>query len=188
MFERFTDQARRAVVLASESARAHNHEYLGTDDLLLGLLREEGGVAAKSLKTMGISAEVIDSRLTGTGKGEGTRSGHIPFSPQAKKVLEQSMRETSLLGHDQIGTEHLLLALIDNRVSTGARLLGDERRDRRLPGGRRSIGHRARRPRLARPQQRTRGPGQGPPALLSLPNDEVREVLVRAVKRLIPQR
>ena len=125
MFERFTDQARRSVVRASEAARAHHHDYLGTEHILLGLIREGDGAAAISLEAFGVSAAIIDGRLT-TGQGEQTRSGHIPFTRHAKRLLEQSMRETSLLGHERIGTEQILLALIDgDRESTGARLLGE---------------------------------------------------------------
>ncbi|MFD9667162.1 Clp protease N-terminal domain-containing protein [Rhodococcus sp. NPDC059968] len=125
MFERFTDQARRTVVLASEAARAHHHDYLGTEHLLLGLISERDGAAARALESFGVSAAVIDSRLT-TGHGEqAARSGHIPFTRHAKRILEQSLRETSLLGHERIGTEQILLALIDDRESTGARLLGE---------------------------------------------------------------
>ncbi|TQC39003.1 ATP-binding protein [Rhodococcus sp. WS4] len=124
VFERFTDQARRTVVLASEAARAHNHDYLGTEHILLGLIREHDGAAARSLESFGVSAAVLDSRLT-TGQGEQVRSGHIPFTRHAKRILEQSLRETSLLGHERIGTEQILLALIDDRESTGARLLGE---------------------------------------------------------------
>jgi len=125
VFERFTDQARRSVVLASDAARTHNHDYLGTEHILLGLIREPDGAAARSLEAFGVSAEVLDSRLT-TGRGEqAARSGHIPFTRHAKRILEQSMRESSLLGHERIGTEQILLALIDNDQSTGARLLGE---------------------------------------------------------------
>ncbi|WP_241032044.1 Clp protease N-terminal domain-containing protein [Rhodococcus pseudokoreensis] len=125
MFERFTDQARRTVVLASEAARAHNHDHLGTEHILLGLIRERDGAAARSLESFGVSAAVLGGRLT-TGQGAQARSGHIPFTRHAKQILEQSMRETSLLGHERIGTEQILLALIDDdRESTGARLLGD---------------------------------------------------------------
>ena len=125
MFERFTDQARRSVVLASEAARAHHHDYLGTEHILLGLIREHDGAAARSLEAFGVSAAIIDGRVT-TGHGEQARAGHIPFTRHAKRILEQSMRETSLLGHERIGTEQILLALIDDdRESTGARLLGE---------------------------------------------------------------
>ncbi|MGW4336696.1 Clp protease N-terminal domain-containing protein [Rhodococcus koreensis] len=124
MFERFTDQARRTVVLASDAARAHHHDYLGTEHLLLGLIGERDGAAARALESFGVSATVIDGRLT-TGHGEPARSGHIPFTRHAKRILEQSLREPSLLGHDRIGTEQILLALIDDRESTGARLLGE---------------------------------------------------------------
>jgi len=125
VFERFTDQARRSVVLASEAARAHHHDYLGTEHILLGLIREHDGAAARSLEAFGVSAAIIDGRVT-TGHGEQARAGHIPFTRHAKRILEQSMRETSLLGHERIGTEQILLALIDDdRESTGARLLGE---------------------------------------------------------------
>ncbi|WP_237727130.1 Clp protease N-terminal domain-containing protein [Rhodococcus jostii] len=124
MFERFTDQARRSVVLASEAARAHHHAYLGTEHLLLGLIGEREGAAARSLESFGVSAAILDSRLP-TGHGDPARSVHIPFTRHAKRILEQSLRETSLLGHDRIGTEQILLALIADRESTGARLLGE---------------------------------------------------------------
>ncbi|MFF2114897.1 Clp protease N-terminal domain-containing protein [Rhodococcus koreensis] len=124
VFERFTDQARRTVVLASEAARAHNQDYLGTEHILLGLIRERDGAAARALESFGVSEAVLDSRLT-TGHGEQARSEHIPFTRDTKRILEQSLRETSLLGHERIGTEQILLALIDDRESTGARLLGE---------------------------------------------------------------
>lgn len=125
MFERFTDHARRSVVLASETARAHHHDHLGTEHLLVGLLRARDGVAAASLTAVGLTADAIDGKLSDTGPGEPGSSGHIPFTAHAKAVIEQSLRERSLLGHDRIGTEHLLLALIDNRTSTGARMLDE---------------------------------------------------------------
>jgi ATP-dependent Clp protease ATP-binding subunit ClpC len=120
LFEKFTDQARRAVVLASDAARTHHHDHLGTEHLLLGVL-EADGVAATSLTSWGISTDVIAE----IGPREPDPAAHIPFTPHAKKVLEQSLRETSLLGHDDIGTEHLLLALIDNRSSAGAQILDE---------------------------------------------------------------
>lgn len=124
MFERFTDRARRVVVLAQEEARLLNHNYIGTEHILLGLIRERDGAAARTLESFDVSATVIDSRLT-TGHGEPARSGHIPFTRHAKRILEHSLREPSLLGHERIGTEQILLALIDDRESTGARLLGE---------------------------------------------------------------
>ncbi|MFF2114634.1 Clp protease N-terminal domain-containing protein [Rhodococcus koreensis] len=124
VFERFTDQARRTVVLASETARAHHHDYLGTEHILLGLIREDDGAAARALESFDVSEAVIDSRLT-TGYGEPARSGHIPFNRHARRILEQSLREPSLLGYERIGTEQILLALVDDRESTGARLLGE---------------------------------------------------------------
>jgi len=125
VFEKFTDHARHTVISASEAAQAHNHDYLGTEHFLVGILREGGGVAAKTLESLGISAESVDSRIRHSGQPQTGRSGQIPFTPQAKMVLEQSRRETSLLGHDHIGTEHLLPALIDSRDSTGARILSE---------------------------------------------------------------
>jgi ATP-dependent Clp protease ATP-binding subunit ClpA len=113
MFERFTDQARRAVVLAQEEARLLNHNYIGTEHLLLGLLHEGEGTAARALESMGITAEaarsVVEARV---GRGTGQPSGHIPFTPAAKKSLEGSLREAVGLGHDYIGTGHILLAII----------------------------------------------------------------------------
>ena len=104
MFERFTDQARRSVVRASEAARAHHHDYLGTEHILLGLIREHDGAVARSLESFDVSEAVIDSRLT-TGHGEPARSGHIPFTRDANRILEQSLREPSLLGHERTGTD-----------------------------------------------------------------------------------
>src|SRR5881394_3740067 len=103
MFERFTDRARRVVVLAQEEARMLNHNYIGTEHILLGLIHEGEGVAAKALESLGISLE---------GVGQQAPSGHIPFTPRAKKVLELSLREALQLGHNYIGTEHILLGLI----------------------------------------------------------------------------
>ncbi|MCZ4554189.1 ATP-binding protein [Rhodococcus maanshanensis] len=111
--------------MASEAAQARNRDYLGTEHLLVGLLREGDGVAAKTLESLGLSVEAVDSRISCSEQPQAGRSGQIPFTPRAKIVLEQSTRETALLGHDHIGTEHLLLALIDSRESTGARLLGE---------------------------------------------------------------
>src|SRR5215210_7659636 len=103
MFERFTDRARRVVVLAQEEARMLNHNYIGTEHILLGLIHEGEGVAAKALESLGISLEGVRQQAP---------SGHIPFTPRAKKVLELSLREALQLGHNYIGTEHILLGLI----------------------------------------------------------------------------
>src|ERR1051325_4300664 len=105
MFERFTDRARRVVVLAQEEARMLSHNYIGTEHILLGLIHEGEGVAAKALESLGISLEAVRAQVEAP-------SGHIPFTPRAKKVLELSLREALQLGHNYIGTEHILLGLI----------------------------------------------------------------------------
>lgn len=113
MFERFTDRARRVVVLAQDEARNLEHNYIGTEHILLGLIREGEGVAAKALEMANISLEgVRDQVIEIIGKGENDSKDHIPFTPRAKKVLELSMREALQLGHNYIGTEHILLGLI----------------------------------------------------------------------------
>ena len=113
MFERFTDRARRVVVLAQEEARLLNHNYIGTEHILLGLIHEGEGVAAKALESLGISLEAVRSQVEEIiGQGGSSPSGHIPFTPRAKKVLELSLREALQLGHNYIGTEHILLGLI----------------------------------------------------------------------------
>ena len=113
MFERFTDRGRRVVVLAQEEARMLDHNYLGTEHLLLGLLRESGGVAAKALQSLGIGLEAVRHQVVEIiGEGHQAPSGHIPFTPQVKKVLELSLREAQLLGHDYVSTGHLLLGLL----------------------------------------------------------------------------
>lgn len=113
MFERFTDRARRVVVLAQDEARSLEHNYIGTEHILLGLIREGEGVAAKALEMANISLEgVRDQVIEIIGKGENDSKDHIPFTPRAKKVLELSMREALQLGHNYIGTEHILLGLV----------------------------------------------------------------------------
>ena len=113
MFERFTDRARRVVVLAQEEARELNHNYIGTEHILLGLIHEGEGVAAKALKSMDIELEVVRDEVEEMiGQGSSAPSGHIPFTPRAKKVLELSLREALQLGHNYIGTEHILLGLV----------------------------------------------------------------------------
>src|SRR5437899_206239 len=113
MFERFTDRARRVVVLAQEEARLLNHNYIGTEHILLGLIHEGEGVAAKALESLGISLEAVRNQVEEIiGQGGSSPSGHIPFTPRAKKVLELSLREALQLGHNYIGTEHILLGLI----------------------------------------------------------------------------
>jgi ATP-dependent Clp protease ATP-binding subunit ClpC len=113
VFERFTDRARKAVVLAQEEARMLDHTYIGTEHLLLGLLQEGEGVAARALEQLGVSLEQVRRDITAiVGRGPGGPVGHIPFTPKAKKVMELSLREAIGLGHNYIGTEHILLALI----------------------------------------------------------------------------
>jgi ATP-dependent Clp protease ATP-binding subunit ClpA len=124
VFERFTDRARRVVVLAQEEARMLSHNYIGTEHLLLGLAREERGVAAKTLESLGISLQAIRSQVEGIiGRGQSMPSGHIPFTPRAKKVLELSLREARALHHDYIGTEHILLGLIREGQGVAAQVL-----------------------------------------------------------------
>ena len=124
MFERFTDRARRVVVLAQEEARMLNHNYIGTEHILLGLIHEGEGVAAKSLESLGISLEAVRSPVEEIiGQGQQAPSGHIPFTPRAKKVLELSLREALQLGHNYIGTEHILLGLIREGDGVAAQVL-----------------------------------------------------------------
>ena len=124
MFERFTDRARRVVVLAQEEAYQLNHNYIGTEHILLGLIREGEGVAAKALGSLGISLELVRNRVEEiVGLGGSPPSGHIPFTPRAKKVLELSLREALQLGHNYIGTEHILLGLIREGEGVAAQVL-----------------------------------------------------------------
>ncbi|MDN4475231.1 ATP-dependent Clp protease ATP-binding subunit [Demequina sp. SYSU T00192] len=125
MFERFTDRARRVVVLAQEEARMLNHNYIGTEHILLGLVREGEGVAAKALEAMDISLNGVREQVQEIiGEGSHAPSGHIPFTPRAKKVLELSLREALQLGHNYIGTEHILLGLIREGEGVAAQVLG----------------------------------------------------------------
>ncbi len=124
MFERFTDRARRVVVLAQEEARMLNHNYIGTEHILLGLIHEGEGVAAKSLEALNVSLESVRSQVEEIiGQGQQAPSGHIPFTPRAKKVLELSLREALQLGHNYIGTEHILLGLIREGEGVAAQVL-----------------------------------------------------------------
>ncbi|HEY9378087.1 MAG TPA: Clp protease N-terminal domain-containing protein [Jiangellaceae bacterium] len=125
MFERFTDRARRVVVLAQEEARMLNHDYIGTEHILLGLIHEGEGVAATALTEMGISLEAVRQQveaIIGKGKTAPTH-GHIPFTPRAKKTLELSLRESMQLGHNHIGTEHILLGLLREGEGVAAQVL-----------------------------------------------------------------
>jgi Clp amino terminal domain, pathogenicity island component len=113
MFERFTDRARRVVVLAQEEARLLNHNYIGTEHILLGMLSEPDGVAGETLRSMGVSLDAARHEVEEIiGQGQRAPTGHIPFTPRAKKVLELSLREALQLGHNYIGTEHILLGLL----------------------------------------------------------------------------
>jgi ATP-dependent Clp protease ATP-binding subunit ClpC len=124
MFERFTDRARRVVVLAQEEARMLNHTYIGTEHILLGLIHEGEGVAAKALESLGISLETVRQQVEEIiGRGREAPGGHIPFTPRAKKVLELSLREALQLGHNYIGTEHILLGLIREGEGVAAQVL-----------------------------------------------------------------
>ncbi len=124
VFERFTDRARRVVVLAQEEARLLNHNYIGTEHILLGLIHEGEGVAAKALESLGISLEAVRDQVEEIiGQGGSSPSGHIPFTPRAKKVLELSLREALQLGHNYIGTEHILLGLIREGEGVAAQVL-----------------------------------------------------------------
>ena len=124
VFERFTDRARHVVVLAEEQARELNHGYVGSEHALLGLLADREGVAAQALQSVDVTLEPARTKVVElVGRGDRTPSGHIPFTPQAKRILEGGLREALQLGHNYIGTEHLLLALAREPESTGARTL-----------------------------------------------------------------
>jgi ATP-dependent Clp protease ATP-binding subunit ClpC len=127
MFERFTDRARRVIVMAQDEARRLDHNYIGTEHILLGLLNEGAGVAARALESLGISLDVVRQQveeIIGRGRGP-SPSGHIPFTPRAKKVLELSLSEAMHLGHTYIGTEHILLGLIREGEGVAAQVLVD---------------------------------------------------------------
>jgi ATP-dependent Clp protease ATP-binding subunit ClpC len=124
MFERFTERARQVVVLAQDEARALRHNYIGTEHLLLGLLREQEGIAARVLDSLDITIEEVRvqvGRLVGV--GDDVTAAQIPFTPRAKKVLELALREAQALGHHYIGTEHLLLGLVRENEGVAARIL-----------------------------------------------------------------
>jgi ATP-dependent Clp protease ATP-binding subunit ClpA len=124
MFERFTNQARRVVVLAQEESRSFNHNYIGTEHLVLGLLREERGTGARALESLDVTLEAVRGEVeTRIGRGNQEQSGHIPFTPRAKKALELSLRESLALGQNYIGTGHLLLGLIRQGDGVGVEIL-----------------------------------------------------------------
>ena len=124
MFERFTERARRVVVLAQEEARLLKHNYIGTEHLLLGLIHEGEGVAAKALESLGVSLEGVREDVEAIiGRGSEVPAGQMPFTPRAKKVLELSLREAIQLGHNYIGTEHILLGLVREGEGVAAQVL-----------------------------------------------------------------
>ena len=124
MFERFTADARQVIVLAQREARTLNHNYIGTEHILLAVIQQDEGEAAKSLESLGISLEGVRSQVEEIlGQGEQAPSGHIPFTLRAKQVLELSLRESMQLGHDYIGAEHILLGLISEGEGAAAQLL-----------------------------------------------------------------
>ena len=124
MFERFTERARRVVVFAQEEARELNHSYIGTEHLLLGLMRDADSVAAQALQELEIRQDAVREQVTEIiGRGKRSPSGHIPFTPRAKKVLELSLREALQLNHNYIGTEHILLGLVREGEGVAAQVL-----------------------------------------------------------------
>ena len=126
MFERFTEPARHVVVHAQEEARELGHGYIGSEHILLGLVREEEGLAARVLANLGVTLEEVRGRVTAiVGRGESTPSGQIPFTPRAKKVLERALREALSLGHNHIGTEHVLLGLVRENEGVAVLILLD---------------------------------------------------------------
>ena len=124
MFERFTERARKVVVLAQEEARSFEHGHIGTEHILLGLLRVEEGLAARALTTLGITLDAVREKVAQlVGNGDEAPHGQIPFTPRAKKVLELSLREALAVGHNYIGTEHILLGLVRENDGVAARIL-----------------------------------------------------------------
>src|SRR5947209_12427443 len=126
MFERFTERARKVVVLAQEEARHFNHNYIGTEHLLLGLLREDEGVAARALSALNVTLDEVREQVESiVGYGEEGTGGQAPFTPRSKKVLELALREALQLGHNYIGTEHILLGLVRESEGVAARVLSN---------------------------------------------------------------
>jgi ATP-dependent Clp protease ATP-binding subunit ClpC len=126
MFERFTERARQVVVLAQEEARTLEHNYIGTEHLLLGLLREDEGLAARVLESLDITLERVRAQVVRiVGSGEEVPSGQIPFTPRVKEVFELALREALNLGHSYIGTEHILLGIVRENEGIAARVLVD---------------------------------------------------------------
>jgi ATP-dependent Clp protease ATP-binding subunit ClpC len=130
MFERFTERARQVVVLAQDEARQLRHNYIGTEHILLGLLREEEGLAARVLESLDVSLEQARVRVTRiVGQGDDVVTGQVPFTPRAKKVLELSLKEALALGHKYIGTEHILLGLLREGEGVAIQVLADQGAD-----------------------------------------------------------
>ncbi len=126
MFERFTDRARRVVVLAQEEARLLNHDYIGTEHMLLGLIHEREGIAAQALESLGVGLDSVRTQVVDIiGQGEQPPAGHIPFTPRAKKALKLSLRESLQLGDNHIGTEHILLGVIREGDGVAAHVLAN---------------------------------------------------------------
>ena len=126
MFERFTERARQVVVLAQDESRTLGHDFIGTEHILLGLIREEEGLAARVLESLDLTLEEVRAQVVSiVGRGEAAATGQIPFTPHAKKVLELSLREALSLGHNYIGTEHVLLGLVSANEGVATRVLLD---------------------------------------------------------------
>lgn len=187
MFERFTQQARQVVVWAQEEARGLQHNYIGTEHLLLGLLREEQGLAARVLASLGVTVEQVRAQVVRiAGAGEEPSSGQIPFTPQAKQVLEMALGEALSLGHDDIATEHVLLGLLRDDEGVAVRILMDCDVD--LPDLRDEVIIRTGSARPATDEPTSSGPGpaidpgwlDGLPVLLKPLGEEIRADLGRA--------
>jgi ATP-dependent Clp protease ATP-binding subunit ClpC len=126
MFERFTERSRQVVVLAQEEARQLKHDYIGTEHLLLGLLREEEGLGARVLEGFNMSVEEVRAQVARiVGQGDGGTTGQVPFTPRAKKVLELALREAQSMNHNYIGTEHILLGLVHEDQGVAMQILRD---------------------------------------------------------------
>jgi ATP-dependent Clp protease ATP-binding subunit ClpC len=130
VFERFTERSRQVVVLAQDEARRLKHNYIGTEHILLGLLREEEGLAARVLESVNVTADQVRGEVARiVGEGDEVTTGQIPFTPRTKKVLELSLREALGLGHNYIGTEHILLGIVRENEGVAARILLDSGAD-----------------------------------------------------------
>ena len=171
MFERFTERARKVVVLAQDEARHFNHNYIGTEHLLLGLLREDEGVAAQALYSLNVALDEVREQVESiVGYGEEGTGAQAPFTPRSKKVLELALREALQLGHNYIGTEHILLGLVRESEGVAARVLSnlDVDPDKVQAGGRQEARRRSQpQPGRWRVRQWSRGRGQAaqdPPA------------------------